>query len=67
MKIRLTTDRVACTPDGFGRECQRSGQVLDLPEREAYLLLERGQAIQLELETAAVTTPETASRRRPKG
>lgn len=60
MRIRLTTDRV--TDALF----QQEGEIIDLPEREAYRLLAAGQAESIEPEAAAVAYTETAVLERPR-
>jgi hypothetical protein len=68
MKVKLKCDRVAVSPEGFGREYQPAGTIIDVPEKEAYTLLERGAAEQIEVETAALATPSRDSGRvRAKG
>lgn len=60
MKVRLLTGRVG---QGF---VQYAGDVVDLPEREAYTLLKRHQAELVEPEAAAVAVAETEVLDRPR-
>lgn len=60
MKVRLTTGRVGTTG------VQYAGEIVDLPEREAYILLARQQAELVEPESAAVAAVETAVLDRPR-
>ena len=60
MKVRLLTGRVGASGT------QYAGDVIDVPEREAYTLLERGHAELVEPESAAVAATETAVLDRPR-
>jgi hypothetical protein len=60
MKVLLTTDRVG---DSF---YQQAGEIVDLPDREAYRLIAAGQAETIEREAAAVAATETAVLERPR-
>lgn len=58
MKVRLTTDRA-----GFGFE-QREGEIIDVSDDEALLLVERGQAEFLDgTENAAELLPAGRGRK----
>lgn len=61
MLIRLLTDRAG--GNGF---MQREGEVHEVPEREAYRMLQRGQAEAVETECAAVGPAENATRHQPR-
>lgn len=60
MKVRLTTDRV--TDYAY----QQAGEVIDVPEREAYRMIAAGQCEAYEPEAAAVATAETTVLDRPR-
>lgn len=60
MKVRLTFDRV--TNYAF----QQAGEVIDLPEREAYRMIAADQAEAIEPESAATAAIETAVLDRPR-
>jgi hypothetical protein len=60
MRVRLLTDRAGNT------FVQYTGDIIDLPEREAMRLVALGQAEIIEPETAAMTGGHTAVLPRPK-
>ena len=60
MRVRLNTDRAG---DGF---YQAAGEIVDLPEREAYRMIESGQAEPVEPESAAMATAETTTLDSPR-
>jgi len=59
MQVRLLTDRAGAVE-------QREGDIIELPEREAYRLIQRGQAEAVEPECAAVATAESTVHERPR-
>ena len=56
MQIRLLTDRVG--GNGF---MQRDGDIVDVPEREAFRMIQSGQAESVEMECAAIGAAENAT------
>lgn len=61
MQIRLLTDRVG--GNGF---VQHDGEIIDVAEREAFRMIERGQAEMIDAECAAVGPTENTTRTRPR-
>jgi hypothetical protein len=61
MRVRLTSSRAVWREDGTVEQ-QDHGQILDLGDVEAMRLLAANQAEAVDIETAALRTPETPAR-----